>query len=57
MKLLQESTENMSLCDKVGQSILYVACSGGFIDVVKMLVERKVDVSQCGKYGNTQLYA
>lgn len=53
--MLLESNDNVSLCSSA-DSPLSLACDGGYLDIVKMLLEKNADASQCAENGEYPLY-
>ena len=46
----------MNLKDKYNQTPLHYACMKGYVDIVKILIEKNADLNVKNKYNNTPLH-
>ena len=56
IKLVNNTTTNVSLCNKQGQTLLHLACLKSYIELILVLIKRGCRVEITDKYGYTPLH-
>ena len=55
-QLIKSKPSLLTSTDSTGATLLYIACRGGFLDVVDMILRQGANINACQLQGNTPLH-